>query len=101
MLREEPVPDIDFSEGMATSVGNLEPGHPLLAVVAEWRFRKGFAAHSIVAKRDTLVTAKSASIAWAESEKLVDTSHRGALDNGGSVAEIMRILRLHIAEPPK
>src|SRR4029079_18650740 len=87
------------------SVWSMSPDNPLLDAFAAIRLAPGVAAHSIIAVEgngpvaagdDGVVTYQSAHIAEAESELVVRSGH-SVQSHPQTVAEIRRILLLHLA----
>ena len=91
-----------------SSVDNMTSSHPFLVSLDETRPRAGVKSHSIVAVRgkgpitsrsDGVVRYTSAHVDWADSEKVVISTH-SCQANPDTIVEMRRILRLHLEESP-
>jgi pimeloyl-ACP methyl ester carboxylesterase len=94
------------ARGFGSSVWSMTPSNPMLQAFAEIPISPDVAAHSIIAVRgdgpietgtDGVVSYKSAHIGGVESELVVRSGH-SVQSNPHTVAEVRRILLLHLAK---
>lgn len=92
-----------------SSINNLEPHSPILEGILKQRmaYRKPVV-HSIVGDRgrgggvdssDGVVPYWSSHLDWAKSEVFIPASHTQATNHPQNVAEVRRILHLHVGKP--
>lgn len=93
-----------LKRGGPTSVKALRPSHPVLRAFAEIPISPGVPFHTILGDKkqggavtDGVVSYDSGHLEGAESEIVVPSGH-AAYDHPRTVAEIRRILRLHLEE---
>lgn len=88
---------------LMSSVGNLRPEHPVLREILTWRFPETLPVHSVIGREkegadtDGVVTIASAHLDGVTSEKIVLSDH-SVQESSGGVAEVRRILHLHLQE---
>jgi pimeloyl-ACP methyl ester carboxylesterase len=95
-------------KGTPTSLDSMSTNNPALLALADIPVAPGIKANSIIAVqgdgdyrkgKDGLVTYDSAHVGYSESEYIVRSFH-SCLSNPGTIEEVRRILREHIAALP-
>ena len=95
-----------FAQGYPDSISVLSPATPGLVALAKLAIHPGTPFHSIIGDRglgggekssDGAVSYWSSHLSGANSEVIVPSGHR-TYENPDAIAEVKRILRLHIAE---
>jgi pimeloyl-ACP methyl ester carboxylesterase len=95
-----------FDRGYPDSIRTLAPNTPVLIALAKLPIDAGTPFHSIIGDRglgggenssDGVVPYSSSHLAGASSETIVPAGH-GACDNPEAIAEVKRILTLHVAD---
>lgn len=90
-----------------TSIRGLDPGHPMLQTLATLRIVEGVEYHSIIGDRggpgavptgDGVVPYSSSSLPGAASERVVPNAAHDVYTEPAAIAEIQRILRLHLQQ---
>ncbi len=100
-----------LKDGVPTSIDELRFDNPFLTTLARLPRRADVPVHSIIGRKDPAVPLEESSdgvvpyvsshIDWADSERVVTGDH-GCQDIPETIAEIRRILRLHLgAEAPE
>jgi pimeloyl-ACP methyl ester carboxylesterase len=108
VMRDNPGASRNISDGrFPTSIDLLKPSNELLVATAQLPYSDRVRVHSIIGTRrttwkgepsDGVVPVSSARLLNVTSEKLVDEVHTDLQRNPESVAEVIRILRIHLAE---
>ncbi|MFM8414832.1 MAG: esterase/lipase family protein [Planctomycetota bacterium] len=97
----------EYATRVPTTVDLLQPGSPTLQAIERLRPACWVATHSIVGdvhpsltggRDDCVVPVESAHAPWALSEIFVPARHTKVHHHPRTVAEVQRILRLHLAE---
>jgi len=105
LIRNEEALALTGVRGIPTSVDNMTPGNPFIRTLVSLPVVPGVTAHSIIAvkgdgpveeENDGVVDYASAHIEGVESELLVRSGH-SCQSNPHTIAEVRRILLLHLA----
>lgn len=95
----------EFTRRFPTSIDLLEPSSPLLNATARLPYRAGVSLHSIIGEgrytvgsgpSDGIVPVSSACLLGVASDKFVDEKHSGLPRNDAVMAEVLRILAVHV-----
>jgi len=99
--------ELDPTGNMMTGVGNLEPDNPFQKEIVTWSFDPSVTVHTVIGNKDRadtpggsdgLVSYESAHLDGVASEKIIKSRHKGVPETSASVAEVRRILHLHLKQ---